>query len=144
MILRELSTPTAHQPAETERRPKRDFGPVPASLSAADWSPQEFRQRGFPYNPLPTKPVSILKTDQWDITVQHLLNTGKIVSGSLPILDEVRGWLADGCPPYLTSPGTIPTEAPHHIEAHEVQMVSTNTSDQPQGLLQQPSLHIPI
>ena len=70
--------------------------------------------------------------------VQDLLSTGKIASGSLPILEEVRGWLADGCPPYLTTPGTIPTEAPHHIEAHEVQMVSQQSNQQPHSPLQRP------
>ena len=124
--LQELRNPTDREPVHSQWRPKRDFGLLPTSLTAADWTPQDFRQRGFPHNDLPDKPVSIINPDNWDKQVEELLHNGVINTGNLPIIAEVKEWLENGCPNYLQYPGTVATDGHHHIEAEEMQMV-TNT-----------------
>ena len=121
--LQELTSPSRPQPVLSAWKPKYDFGQIPTSLSSETWTPQEFSNRGFPFNPLPTEPVPTLVVENWDSLVQKLLNEGRITTGNLPALNEVRGWLTFGCPEYLTHPGTEPTDLPHHITEDQVHMV---------------------
>ena len=124
--LRELASPTYPEPVEYKWRQKYDMGPMPTSLSSETWTPAEFQARGFPSRELPTSPVVTLKVEHWDELVTSMLNEKVITTGHLPPLNEVREWMAYGCPAYLQPPGTTPTDLPHHITEEQVPMVSLN------------------
>ena len=125
--LQELTSPNPRRPVHTPWQPKWDFGQLPQSLSAEQWEPATFLQRGFPAREIPDRPVPTLKVAEWDKLVTALINKSAIPEGCLPHLDEVRSWLGFGCPEYLQAPGTTPTEVQHHISSEEVHMVSHQT-----------------
>ena len=121
-ISREVSSPTTPQSPVYHWQPKYQLGELPQSLTAAHWSPQDFKNRGFPAAPLPTSPVITVNVKGWDKLVGQLLNDQLITMGQHQQLRIVRDWLALGVPPYVHHPGTTPTNGKHHIEGTEVHM----------------------
>ena len=122
VIARELRQPTETVQVTTVYQPKFTFRDLPASLDAVSWTPDQLVSIGFPYRPYPTKVPATLDVTQWDAAVSDLLQEGKLDYGWIPPLNEVRGWLAYGCPPYLTYPGTLPTATKHNIPEEQLQM----------------------
>ena len=121
-VARELASPSNHPGPDYQWQPSEDFGPLPASLTAAHWTPLEFVSRGFPTAPLPTKPVVTVVRAGWDQLVNQLLRTSLITEAQLLHLNIVRSWLTEGCPPYVEHPGTTHTTGKHHLEGTEIAM----------------------
>ena len=121
-VSEELASPSPYHGPDYQWQPSENFGPLPSSLTAAYWTPQEFAARSFPAAPLPTKPVITINTAGWDQLVSRLIQSKLITTGQLQHLKIVRSWLAHGCPPYVSGPGTSHTMGTHHIEDHEVAM----------------------
>ena len=121
-VSEELASPSPYHGPAYQWQSSEDFGPLPSSLTAAHWTPQDFAARNFPAAPLPRKPVITINTAGWDQLVSHLVQTKLITTGQLQHLNIVRSWLAHGCPPYVTHPGTSHTMGTHHLEGIEVAM----------------------
>ena len=119
-IRAELTHPTAGPTVEEAWKPKRDFGPIPTSLSAETWTPAEFKRRGFTSRPIPTKPTPTMKLSKWNKHIKTLKEKGIYNTGWTPAINEVRDWLHLGCPPYITTPGNTPTDLEHHITPEQV------------------------
>ena len=118
----EMAAPTSPPPPTYHWVAKFNFGALPESLTAAHWSPREFRKRNFPSAPLPERAVITIRPRGWDQLVKQLRNDSLITEGQLHHLNVVRSWLAEGLDPYVKSPGNSQTFGKHHLKDDEVEM----------------------
>ena len=125
-INKQLTQPSPVAGQEAAYKQLFDFGPLPTSLNTADWTPEEFAARNFPFNPLPEKPPASVPPDAWDARVNFLIKTRKIHPATRHTLDMVKQWVTNCLPPYLQPPGDEPTEGRHHITPDQIQMVSSS------------------
>ena len=118
----EMAEPTSPPPPAYHWTAKFNFGILPETLTAAHWSPREFRKRKFPTAPLPEKAVITVKPKGWDQLVKQLRKNNLITEGQLQNLNTVKSWLADGLDLYVGPPGDCQTFGKHHLEGEEVRM----------------------
>ena len=121
-IKAELVQPSPPEVIPNVRIPKYDFGPLPGSLDAAVWSPEEFARRGFPIRDLPDGIPATLNGAGFDAAVSAAQRDNLMDPGWLPPLRTVRSWMVEGCEEYLSWPGTLPTNSPHLIGPDEMKM----------------------
>ena len=122
-INNQLTQPSSVAGQEAAYKQLFDFGPLPTSLNTADWTPEDFAERKFPFNPLPQKPPASVSPEAWDARVNFLIKNRKIHPAALHTLNMVKQWVTDCVPPYLQPPGDEPTEGRHHITPEQIQMV---------------------